>query len=80
MDRSIHSVTGRIGGIEITATPAFRRRLRRFSRACGAVIGAGCGIAALIMAAQAVAQSPRWPVITVLAAAGVWTVWRGKKT
>lgn len=58
MDRSIHSVTGRIGGIEITATPVFRRRLRRFSRACGAVIGAGCGIAAAVLLAKAAAESP----------------------
>lgn len=80
MDRSIHSVTGHIGGVCITVSAKTRLRLRRFSRAAGMAAGAGCGLAALIMTAQAVAQSPRWPVIAVLAAAGVWTVWRGRKT
>ena len=58
MDRSIHSVSGSIGGVEITVTPVFRRRLRRFSRACGAAIGAGCGIAAAVLLAKAAAESP----------------------
>ena len=58
MDRSIHSVSGSIGGVEITVTPVFRRRLRRFSRACGVVIGAGCGIAAAVLLAKAAAESP----------------------
>lgn len=80
MDRSIHSVTGHIGGVSVTVSAKARLKLRRFSRAAGMAAGAGCGLAALIMAAQAVAQSPRWPVITVLAAAGIWTIWRGKKT
>ena len=39
MDRSIHSVTGHIGGVCITVSAKTRLRLRRFSRAAGTLAG-----------------------------------------
>ena len=80
MDRSIHSVSGSIGGVEITVTPVFRRRLRRFSRTCGAVIGAGCGIAAVVLLAKAAAESPYlWWIAGLGAVCAVQALGMGKR-
>lgn len=79
MGGSIHSVTGHIGGVSVTVSAKARLKLRRFSRAAGLCIGAGCGILALILTAIELANSERWPIIAVLALAGVWSIIRAKK-
>lgn len=78
MDRKLHSITGRAGGVTVTVSADARRRLRRISRAAGIAIGACSGITAVIMAAQVIAENERWPWILALAAVGAWTVVRGK--
>ena len=57
MTRKMRAVTTSIGGVEITVTPAARRRVRRAARMGMVAVGYAAGIAAAVLLCAAAVQS-----------------------
>lgn len=79
MTRKMRAVTTSIGGVEITVTPAARRRVRRAARMGMVAVGYAAGIAAAVLLCAAAVQSALLGPVAICAAVAAGVAVRCRK-